>query len=127
MATQSKCTKCSNDFLVITKEEEFYREKDLPLPTLCPNCRLERRMNLRDKKELLGYNCDKCGKDIITAVEPEEGLEIYCKQCYQAFMQEHDCILGTSDAAKSEGITNQPSPQATPVQSATTNNDPVSW
>ncbi len=133
MAIQSKCKKCSNDFLIITKEEEYYKEKDLPLPKLCPECRYERRISLRNKKKLIGYNCDSCGNDIITAVEPEEGLQIFCKTCYQKFLQENDCILGYSDAAKAEmgGDTNKNESPSTPNINEKTDNgsakDPVSW
>lgn len=134
MAIQAKCSKCGEDFLIITKEVEAYKEKDLPLPTMCPTHRMERRMSLRNKKELFGYNCDKCGKDIITAVEPEEGLEIYCKTCYQAFMQENDCILGYSEGYKAKtgnGATEQPvtptAPQTPATVEGNTIDDPVSW
>lgn len=132
MAIQTKCQKCNEDFLIVTKEVEAYKEKDLPLPTLCPKHRLERRMNLRNKKELLGYNCDKCGKDIITAVEPIEGLQIYCKACYQEFMENNDCILGQSEGFKaSTGATPQ-APQGAPTNNSPAENqnvanDPVSW
>lgn len=133
MAIQAKCEKCGEDFLVITKEVEFYKSKDLPLPTMCPAHRLERRMNLRDKKELLGYNCDKCGKDIITAIEPEEGVQIYCKECYQTYMQQNDCILGYSAGYQARMGDNAPAPTETqPAPRPTTEssgeiNDPVSW
>lgn len=134
MAIQAKCSKCNEDFLIITKEVEAYKEKDLPLPTMCPKHRLERRMSLRNKKELVGYNCDKCGKDIITAVQPEEGLQIYCKACYQAFMEANDCILGHSEGYKAKtGEGNQAAPETPVAPSApaeTGNNevkDPVNW
>jgi DNA-directed RNA polymerase subunit RPC12/RpoP len=135
MAIQSKCEKCSADFLIITKEEEFYKEKDLPLPKMCPECRYERRISLRNKKKLLGYNCDSCGKDIVTAVEPEEGLKIYCKECHQKWMQENDCILGYSEGYKSQNNLGDDSSKESSdkEERATTDikdkdtNDPVSW
>ncbi len=134
MAIQSKCEKCGEAFLIITKEEEYYKEKDLALPKMCPECRYERRMSLRNRKKLMGYNCDNCKKDIITAIEPQEGLQIFCKECHEKWMQEHDCILGYSDAYKAQqgaGQSTPPEPkpsaasQEQPSQGSV--DDPVSW
>lgn len=135
MAIQAKCEKCGKDFLIINKEVEFYKEKDFPLPKLCPEHRLERRIALRNKKELLGYNCDSCGKDIIIAFDPVEGQEVYCKECFQKYMQEHDCILGYSEGAKAAGMeSTAPAPAEAPQNTQNDQNppagevkDPVSW
>lgn len=133
MAQQVKCEKCGNDFLIINKEIEFYKEKDFPLPKKCPTCRLERRMSLRNKKELLGYKCDSCGKDIIIAFDPVEGQKVFCKTCHQKDMQEHDCILGYSEGAKAAGMDKSSAPAANPTaenkQNPSSNEikDPVSW
>jgi len=102
MATQAKCKKCGNDFLIIDQEIAFYKEKDFPLPEECPKCRRERRISWRHEREFYGYNCDKCGKDIVVAFNPPKDQDIYCKECYQKYMQGHDCILGYSEAAQKE-------------------------
>jgi CxxC-x17-CxxC domain-containing protein len=113
LALKSNCKTCGNEFLIINKEIEFYKEKDLPTPVLCPNCRLERRISMRNKKELLGYNCDKCGKDIIIAFDPPEGQQVYCKTCFQQYMQQNDCILGQSPGMSGGA------PAAAPAQAPT--------
>lgn len=130
MAIKTQCEKCNSEFLIINKEIDFYKEKDFPLPKQCPKCRLERRIALRNKKELFGYNCDKCGKDIVIAFDPPTDQEVYCKECFQAFLQANDCIVGYSEGAKKEG--NQDSnnnPAAAPAQSSTQQEvkDPVDW
>lgn len=137
MALKTKCEKCGNEFLIINKEIEFYKEKDFPLPKKCPDCRLERRMNLRDKKQLLGYKCDNCNKDIVVAFEPEEGQQVFCKPCYQKYMQENDCIVGYSEGAKAKGMDKsegktQAAPSSTPKDDNTGSSqeevkDPVGW
>lgn len=136
MAQQAKCKKCGKDFLIINKEIDFYKEKDFPLPELCPEHRLERRNNLRNKKELLGYNCDNCGKDIIIAFEPVDGQQVFCKTCFQKYMQENDCILGYSDGAKAQGLDKNTAPAPTtrseptegkPAPSTAEVKDPIDW
>lgn len=134
MASKVKCEKCGNEFLIINKEIEFYKEKDFPLPKKCPTCRLERRMALRNKKELYGYNCDNCKKDIVVAFEPTDEQKVYCKECYQKYMQENDNILGYSEGAKAqagkqtEAAPNDETKSSTPppTQNNTTN-DPFSF
>lgn len=102
MSLKRKCSNCKEDFLIIEQEEAFYREKDFPLPTECPKCRFKRRMLTRHEREFYAYNCDKCKKDILVAFKPPKGQQIYCKECFQKYMQENDCILGYSEAARKE-------------------------
>jgi CxxC-x17-CxxC domain-containing protein len=102
MADVKKCTKCSDEFKIIDQELAFYKEKDLPLPDMCPRCRRERRVSDRHERELYGYVCDKCKKDIVVAFKPPKDFTIYCKECYQKYMGENDCILGYSDGYKKE-------------------------
>jgi len=133
MAQQAKCEKCGNEYLIINKEIDFYKEKDFPLPKKCPKCRLERRIALRNKKELFGYNCDKCKKDIIIAFDPPTDQEVYCKECFQAYMQQNDCILGYSEGAKAEGqgtnkeVTAPPTATPSSPQATSEVKDPVDW
>lgn len=100
MSQQKKCVKCGSEFKIIDQELAFYKEKDFPLPDMCPGCRQERRMRKRNKRELLGYKCDKCKKDIVIAFDPPSDQEVYCKSCYEKFMQENDNIMGYSEGVK---------------------------
>lgn len=102
MSQTKKCEKCGNDFKLIEQEVEFYKEKDFPAPVECPTCRRERRKSWRHERELYGYNCDNCSKDIVVAFKPPEDMKIFCKTCYQKFMEKNDCILGYSEDAKKE-------------------------
>lgn len=102
MSQKRKCTKCGEEFLIIDKEEAFYKEKGYPLPEMCPKDRQERRKSDRHERELYGYNCDSCGKDIVVAFDPPGDWIIYCKQCYQKYYQENDCILDYTEEAKKQ-------------------------
>lgn len=97
MSLKKTCKQCQEEFLVIDQELNFYKEKDFPLPELCPKHRRERRSSKRHERELYGYSCDSCGKDIVVAFEPPEEMTIYCKPCYQKYMEDNDCILGYSE------------------------------
>jgi CxxC-x17-CxxC domain-containing protein len=100
MSLQKKCIKCNEDFKIIDQEIAFYKDKDFPLPDMCPKHRRERRVSDRHERELYGYKCDNCNKDIVVAFNPPEDMTIFCKVCYQKYYNENDCILGYSEGAK---------------------------
>lgn len=100
MAKKRTCVKCNKDFMVIDQEIKIYQEKDYPLPTECPSCRQKARMARRNERELYAYKCDNCSKDIVVAFNPEGDQDVYCKKCYQDYMENNDCILGYSEGYK---------------------------
>lgn len=102
MAEKRKCKSCAKEFVVTDQEISFYKEKDYPLPKDCPSCRQKARAKRRNERELYSYKCDNCGVSIVVAFNPEGEQKIYCKKCYQEFMENNDCILGYSDAYKKE-------------------------
>ncbi len=56
-----KCPEqCASAFKILPAELQFYRQMNLPLPRLCPNCRYQRRFNLRNPLKLWHRHC-ACG------------------------------------------------------------------
>jgi hypothetical protein len=89
-----KCKHCSNSFDITNKDLEFYnkvspsfpspdsKESDLkkiqiPPPTLCPECREQRRMVWRNERKLYKRKCDLTGIDIISIYSPEKPYKVY--------------------------------------------------
>jgi CxxC-x17-CxxC domain-containing protein len=88
------CISCSRQFLIIDAEQKFLREKNLPNPTQCFSCRQARRLALRSERNLYKTTCQKCGKEIIVAFDPQKTQNaIYCKIDYDAFFMENDPII----------------------------------
>src|SRR3989344_2418677 len=88
------CSKCNKEFLVIDQEQEFLKQKNLPLPTNCPTCRQTRRLQLRGGRQLFRAKCQKCGKDIVVSFDPQRVKQaIYCKEDYEKFFMENDPII----------------------------------
>jgi len=77
-----ECKKCKKEFLVILQENDFYNKKGLPVPSSCPECRRNRRNNLRNKKELFERTCDKCGTSLVSTYEKDSKFIVYCEKCY---------------------------------------------
>ena len=88
------CAKCNKEFLIIDHEQEFLKQKSLPLPTNCPTCRQIRRLSLRGGRQLFKSKCQKCGKEIIVSFDPQKVKQaIYCKEDYEKFFMENDPII----------------------------------
>lgn len=88
------CTTCSKQFLVIDQEQAFLRQKGLPNPTNCPNCRQGRRLKLRGERVLYKTDCQECGKEIVVSYDPSKVTnKILCKEDYEKYYEDHDPMI----------------------------------
>ncbi|MFA5916887.1 MAG: hypothetical protein WC850_01480 [Candidatus Gracilibacteria bacterium] len=88
------CKKCNISFLITDKDLEFYdkispsfpspdfkksglKKIQIPTPTLCPDCRQQRRFCWRNEKNLYRRKCDLTGKDILSIFSPDKKYVIY--------------------------------------------------
>lgn len=79
------CKRCGKEFKIIAQEREFYDDMGLPDPENCPFCRQEVREKMRGERKFYKYPCAKCGEEMVTTHNPEEGLTVYCLKCYEEF------------------------------------------
>jgi len=49
----------------------------IPSPTLCPDCRQQRRLTFRNERKLYKRKCDFSGKDIISIYSPDKPYKVY--------------------------------------------------
>lgn len=97
---------CTVGFRVIPQELAFYRENNLALPRLCPNCRHGERLQERNLFRFYNRKCqcrgDKsndgiysnqarhfhaeitCPNEFETTYAPHQPDIVYCEPCYQA-------------------------------------------
>ena len=54
----------------------------IPVPTLCPSCRRQRRIAWRNERSLFRRECDNCGQNIISMYSPEAAYRVFCPACY---------------------------------------------
>ncbi|MDO8530376.1 MAG: hypothetical protein Q7S10_03170 [bacterium] len=76
------CQNCKLDFVIETEDFKFYEKMKVPVPTFCPDCRMQRRMAFQVSRELYRNVCGLCGKNIITQFAPEHNLKVYCNPCW---------------------------------------------
>src|SRR3989304_10612746 len=77
---------CSASFQVTDADRAFYdrvspmiggRKMSIPEPSLCPECRQQRRISYRNERKLYKRNCDLTVKPIISMYSAEKPFPVY--------------------------------------------------
>jgi hypothetical protein len=77
------CQNCKAKFPVTSDDHGFYEKMDVPLPTLCPDCRYQRRLMDRNEWSLYRRKCDGTGKSIISIFRPEMPFPVYHQEYWR--------------------------------------------
>lgn len=83
---KATCKACKKEFLIIQPEKIFYTKKGLPNPELCPDCRRQRRLSLRNERKLFKRKCDNCKKDVISTYRADSPYKVYCQECFWKYL-----------------------------------------
>ncbi len=90
MAEMRTCKSCTTPFVVTPDDLEFYdkvspvfagRKYLIPPPTLCRDCRLQRRIAWRNERALYQRTCGLCGKSIVSIFSPDTPCPVSCHSC----------------------------------------------
>lgn len=81
----NQMTQCTSAYKIVSAELQFYKQKNIPLPRLCPNCRHYYRLKYRNPLILWGRECMKegCNNKFDTSYAPDRSEIVYCEKCYQ--------------------------------------------
>ena len=83
------CRQCSSLFPITNKDMEFYEKVSpsfsgkrylIPPPTLCPECRQQRRLAFHNERSLYKRNCNATGKEIISMYSPDKPYTVYAEE-----------------------------------------------
>lgn len=77
-----ECKQCAQSFKISDADRAFYKKIDVPEPTLCPYCRMQRRFAIRNERNLYADTCDLCKKSIISTYSPDKSYTVYCQKCW---------------------------------------------
>ncbi|MFA5839013.1 MAG: hypothetical protein WC849_03695 [Candidatus Paceibacterota bacterium] len=82
---ENKDSQCTMAYRIMPEELQFYKQKGLPLPRYCPNCRHYQRLEHINPMKLWHRKCMKedCHNEFETSYAPERPEIIYCERCYQ--------------------------------------------
>jgi len=72
-----KCQNCSENFTITDADQVFYDRLEVPRPTLCPDCRQQRRLAWRNERYMYRRKCDYSGKEIVSMYPPDSPFKIY--------------------------------------------------
>lgn len=72
-----RCQQCVQTFIIDAADEAFYQRIQVPLPTFCWRCRMQRRFAFRNERKLYVSHCVKTEKPIITIFDPANGYTVY--------------------------------------------------
>lgn len=85
------CKQCQKGFEP-TKEDYIFYEKispsfsgkkfTVPPPSLCPDCRQQRRLSFRNQMKLYQRECALCHKKIISMYSADKPYTVYCPACW---------------------------------------------
>jgi hypothetical protein len=88
---EKHCKACTSAFTVTMEDLAFQKklspvvggkEMTIPEPTLCPDCRQQRRMSFRNDHHYYKNTCVFCKKNVISIYSPDKGLPILCHECF---------------------------------------------
>jgi len=75
---------CTTAFKIMPAELQFYKQKNLPLPRYCSNCRHYQRLIYKNSMQLYTRQCmNGCGNTFQSTYAPNRPEKVYCEACYQ--------------------------------------------
>ncbi|MFA6992580.1 MAG: hypothetical protein WC269_04880, partial [Candidatus Gracilibacteria bacterium] len=85
------CKQCKTKFEITDSDLKFYdrvstvidgKKYPLPTPTLCPDCRQQRRLTFRNERHLHRVECGLCGKQMLSIYGEDVPCPVYCVDCW---------------------------------------------
>ncbi|MCK9186728.1 hypothetical protein M0P48_04820 [Candidatus Gracilibacteria bacterium] len=83
---EKACKNCNHQFEITDEDLAFYdrvsslfsdKKYNIPSPTLCPDCRQQRRLSFRNERNLYRRKSDLGGKEVVTMYSPESKYLVY--------------------------------------------------
>ena len=88
---QNPCRQCNAVFEISANDVKFYDEISpvfggkkylIPAPSLCPDCRMQRRNAWRNERKFYKRTCDLCKKTILAMYDSNARMPVYCLDCW---------------------------------------------
>ena len=85
------CKQCSNEFEVTDEDLAFYdkmspifdgKKFEVPAPTLCPDCRRQRRLCWANYDHIYSRKCDLTGVNMISPIAPNSPHKVYEREIW---------------------------------------------
>jgi hypothetical protein len=76
------CKECAAPFQIMSGDIPLLERFEMPLPTLCFDCRLLRRLAFYNRRRLYRRTCDLSGKPIVSMFPPDSKFTVYDKDLW---------------------------------------------
>ncbi len=85
------CAGCGNLFTVTAGDQAFYERvsptflglrHDIPSPSHCPSCRVQRRLTWRNERTLYRRACSLTGTPVLSTYSPDSPFTVYCPSAW---------------------------------------------
>lgn len=73
------CQNCKKEFVIESEDFQFYKKINVPPPTWCPECQMQRLMTWRNERSLYKRK-DESGKDIISIYSSDKPFTVYDRE-----------------------------------------------
>lgn len=73
----ASCINCKNSFEIRDTDREFYKRFDVPDPKMCPECRLQHKLNFRNERTFYKRTSSKSGKSMISIYPADSKYQVY--------------------------------------------------
>ncbi|MDP2624869.1 MAG: hypothetical protein Q8P27_01655, partial [Candidatus Peregrinibacteria bacterium] len=71
------CPQCQTNFTIAQQDTKLHKQLEVDSPTLCPDCRHQRRLTWRNDRVFYIRNCDKTQQPFISTYAPEKPFTVY--------------------------------------------------
>ena len=78
------CQSCKTQFTIEPADFLFYEKMKVPAPTLCPDCRRQRRLAFRNEIFYYPNACRNCGKAVVSIYSKNKERVVYCLECWNS-------------------------------------------
>lgn len=78
------CQNCQQDFTIESEDFDFYKHIEVPVPTFCPECRMQRRMSFLNDRNFYRRKCDKTGEMCVSVFSQEASVPVWSPKAWWA-------------------------------------------
>jgi len=71
------CKQCSTGFEITDEDRKFYEMMEVPEPTFCYLCRMQRRLSFRSERFLYHRKCNFTGQEMISTYSSDKPFPVY--------------------------------------------------
>jgi hypothetical protein len=76
------CPQCSSLFEITDSDRRFYLKMNVPEPALCPDCRQQRRLAVRNEVNFYRRECGICKKKLVSVYSSDKPFKQLCNECF---------------------------------------------